>query len=947
MKLQEKTSLILVVLLIFSLVVISIVVSAISLSSYAALEKVYVARDVSQAVNKIGEESETLFSIVSDWGPWDDTCDFVSGTYPDYVEKNLVPETYENLRLDVVLIVKKDGDVAYAGAYDSQNRTLVAVPDALLARVRPGSPLMNISDPVSGTRGILVTPQGPMIIASRPIVHTDHTGEPLGVVVMGRYLDEAEVTRLSRLTNPSLRFLVTGDPDLPAGIVEELARDSSRTSSIVRVLSEDQVGGYALIRDIYGNDALVLQIADIRDIFRQGVTTTLQYVLIVLATGLLLGVCVLFILDRLVLSRIMDLSRQVSRIGRTTDVSPRISLDGNDEFSGLAAEINRMLETIEQTQLGLAASETRFRDLAELLPQIIFEIDLDGRLLYVNRAGADIFGVTDEKIRAGSSVRDYVIPEDHERMQQGLAAILAGARSSGQIFSLRRADNNLMRAIIYTAPVFRAGGPRGFRGIVVDITDRILLEEALTESQEYLQTLLMSVRVGIVVIDAENHTIADANPAALEMIGTTRDDLINRSCHGLICPSEPGACPVTDLHNMVDNSERDLLTRDGKHVSIIKYVVPVMLHDRACLLETFIDNTPRKQIEQELRESRERLSGILQASPVGVFETRPDGTLTYVNERWEEMTGLSLAAMWGKRWTETLHPLDRVRVERDIGEMVKIHHIVKAEARFIRPDGTIIWVFGQAVPLYDPDGSVRGFTGTITDITDRKRDEEAIQLANKKLNLMNNITRHDILNTITGLFGLVDMAVASDQKQDAVQLLVQIKELARVIQRQITFTREYQDVGVNAPRWQNIRQIALRAIENFTKSGLKFIVEIENTEVYADPLLEKVFYNLIDNAIRYGEHVRTIRFYYEISDQGLSLICEDDGVGIPDRAKEQIFERGVGKNTGMGLFLTREILMITDIRIRETGILGNGARFEILIPNGMWRFAREEEKREA
>ena len=113
---------------------------------------------------------------------------------------------------------------------------------------------------------------------------------------------------------------------------------------------------------------------------------------------------------------------------------------------------------------------------------------------------------------------------------------------------------------------------------------------------------------------------------------------------------------------------------------------------------------------------------------------------------------------------------------------------------------------------------------------------------------------------------------------------------------------------------------------------------LEDTEIYADPLLEKVFYNLIDNAIRYGETVTAIRFYYQISDKGLALICEDDGVGVPAESKEQIFERGIGRNTGMGLFLTREILLITGITIQENGTYGKGARFELLIPNGAWRF---------
>ena len=105
-------------------------------------------------------------------------------------------------------------------------------------------------------------------------------------------------------------------------------------------------------------------------------------------------------------------------------------------------------------------------------------------------------------------------------------------------------------------------------------------------------------------------------------------------------------------------------------------------------------------------------------------------------------------------------------------------------------------------------------------------------------------------------------------------------------------------------------------------------------------LVEKVFYNLVDNSIRYGGSVSAIRFFLLVSDEGLTLVCEDDGVGIPDDQKQAIFERGVGRNTGMGLFLSREILGITGITIVENGVYGSGARFEIFTPRGAYRFVK-------
>jgi PAS domain S-box-containing protein len=1066
MKLQEKTSLVLVLVLIGILTLISIFVSVVSLSSYSALEHEYVLQNVDQAVNRLDDEYNALSSIVADWGPWDDTYDFVSGNKPDYVANNLIPEAYTNLRVNVIVMTTRSGGIVYAGASDLHNQTIRPVPASLVRQLSLSSPILSMADPKKTTSGIVMVDGVPLIIAARPIIRSDFSGEPQGVVVMGRYLNDDEVSYLAKLTRPTLRFTTITDPSLTPELLSSL--DYSRNLGEGVVVPEDNklIAGYAIIPDINGRDALVLEIKQPRDIYQQGVTSTIQYVFIVLGAGLLFGIVVLLLLDRLVLSRVSSLSRQVYDIGRETALSRRMEIEGNDEFSDLSGEINRMLETIEKTHDGLLASEARFRELAELLPQTIFEIDLSGMLTFVNHAGYEIFGITEDKILKGENVRDYLIPGDHARMAGGLANVLDGAKSVGDVYHLTKRDKSVMSAMVYTAPIHRNGSVTGLRGIAIDITDRIKLEEALIESQEYLQTLLWSVQAGIVVIDAETHMIVDANPAALRMIGITKDALINKPCNQIFCADEPN-CPITDLGQTVDNAERTLCSSDGTEISIIKYVVPIMLQDRACLLETFIDNSARKKIERDLlestelitgvlqaspvgvfrldadgnvtfvneqftkitglapeqvrggylvsifhpddrdeflrvqsdairehrmvksetrfihadgsvkwllgqvvplldpdgnltgwvgsmdditeqkamdaalRESKERLTSILRASPVGVFETTADGTMLFVNKRWEEMIGMTLETMKNHQWTLYSKPLDSTRISRDMWMKFQARLQPQAETRFMKPDGTICWIFGQAVPMYDPDGNVRGYVGTITDITDRKQNEDAIHLANKKLNLMNDITRHDILNTITGIFGLVDMAVASDNRTELAQLLLQIKDVGKVIQRQITFTRDYQGVGVNAPVWQKVREVIARATASFTRPELTIAIDIEDTEVFADPLLEKVFYNLVDNAIRYGERVTVIHFFYQISDRGLGLICEDNGVGVPDNEKEHIFERGVGKNTGMGLFLTREILLITGITIRETGTPGKGARFEMMIPNGMRRFVRK------
>jgi signal transduction histidine kinase len=155
----------------------------------------------------------------------------------------------------------------------------------------------------------------------------------------------------------------------------------------------------------------------------------------------------------------------------------------------------------------------------------------------------------------------------------------------------------------------------------------------------------------------------------------------------------------------------------------------------------------------------------------------------------------------------------------------------------------------------------------------------------------------------------------------------------------ISFTREYEELGRYRPEWQSpgeiIRQIAITQ----NRPGVDLAIDLAGIEIYADQLLEKVVFNLFDNSFRHGGKVTRIRVSAQQADATLVIIWQDNGVGIPGEDKEMIFMRGYGKNTGLGLFLVREILGLTGITIRESGDPGKGARFEIMVPQAAYRIA--------
>jgi len=241
---------------------------------------------------------------------------------------------------------------------------------------------------------------------------------------------------------------------------------------------------------------------------------------------------------------------------------------------------------------------------------------------------------------------------------------------------------------------------------------------------------------------------------------------------------------------------------------------------------------------------------------------------------------------------------------------------------------------------FDPQIPGRGsyYLIVLRDITRRKRAESALADASRKLTLLTNITRHDILNQITALDCYVELGSGLAQTREEKEYIAKERELITKIQEQIEFTREYQNLGTEAAKWQDLPAVIALAVTTAGSGNVTIKNTVPAVRVFADPMLEKVFSNLVSNALQYGETITNISFTGEVHNDEFLVVCEDNGVGIPEKDKPRLFTRGFGKHTGLGLFLSREILSITGFTIMENGTPGKGARFEIRIPPGAWRF---------
>ena len=229
------------------------------------------------------------------------------------------------------------------------------------------------------------------------------------------------------------------------------------------------------------------------------------------------------------------------------------------------------------------------------------------------------------------------------------------------------------------------------------------------------------------------------------------------------------------------------------------------------------------------------------------------------------------------------------------------------------------------------------------EVAEHRKSEERTLLANRKLALMTEVTYQDIQNKVTALRGFTELSRNPKEASDRIDFIDKQMEILETIQNLIKKTKDYLEMGTDNSRWIALEEIIpMQMSLQSQKHTVSLVFDLHGLEIYTDPLIARVFYNLIHNAIGHGEHVTRISFSCREDPVGLRLVCEDDGVGIPSDKKRQIFNRIVGGEGKFGLFFVREFLTLFGMSIQETGIPGKGARFEITIPKGAYRFINKQ-----
>jgi PAS domain S-box-containing protein len=484
-----------------------------------------------------------------------------------------------------------------------------------------------------------------------------------------------------------------------------------------------------------------------------------------------------------------------------------------------------------------------------------------------------------------------------------------------------------------------------------DITEGKKSQEETKESEERLRSTLASIDDLVFTLDENDIFVGSYNPTVSNLY-VIPEEFMGKSLREVL-PKE-----LADrLQKIIEEVKVTGKTQQ------VEYCLPVQgriawfnakLSPRYSLDAIFTgvtcvarDITERKRAEEALRKSQSQLAEAMDLAHLVNWEYDVATGIFTFDDRFYALYGTTAELEGGTRMAadvyakEFVHPDDQHMVANEVRKAIQAvdpGYVSEVEHRIIRRDGEIRHIVVRFGITKDEHGRTIKTHGANQDITDRKRAEEALNQANKKLNLLSGITRHDINNQLLVLNGFLNLLHKRTSDEALEDFFTKITKASSRISSMIQFTREYEEIGVKAPVWQDCRTLVDNAAKEAPLGRVSLINDLTaGIEVYADPLITKVCYNLMDNAAKHGGKIKILRFSAMNRNGNHIIICEDDGEGIPDDEKEKIFVRGFGKNTGLGLFLSREILSITGITIRETGEPGKGARFEMTVPKGMYR----------
>ena len=623
--------------------------------------------------------------------------------------------------------------------------------------------------------------------------------------------------------------------------------------------------------------------------------------------------------------------------------------ESKSQFAELSHKI-RYAVSRRRADDALKRSEEKYRHLIEHSDEAIV-VAQDGILKLVNHRTVEFTGYSEQELLS-MPFSAFIHPDDRAMVMERYQKRMKGDESlSRYSFRLNPTDASTLWVELSIVAIDWEGRPATLN-FLTDITERKRADDALRESEERYRTLVASVNEAI-ILQEKTGEILTWNRAAEQLFGVNAREVLGHTAtsrkwktireDGTEFPgSEHPSMHTLATGEACKNVVMGITGADGRFSWVNINTSPLFGQGDAkpyAVVISLLDLTERKRAEEALRETNEYLHKLIDFANAPIIVWDPTFVITRFNHAFEHLTGRDEQEVIGQ-------PLDILfpKKSRDtslalINKTLTGKRWEAVEIPILASDGTIHTVLWNTANILTAEAELISTIAQGVDITGRKQDENMIALTTRKLALMNDVTYQFIQNKVTALSGYTELSKDVKTEVERIAFIEKEEHILADIYQLIKNTKEYQEMGLTQLRWIPVEPSIRMAVSLVSpKQGTLIEIDLHGLELYADPLIEKIFYKLIDNAEKHGKTITRITFTCHETTDKLILTCEDDGVGISQERKIRLFERDSREKSGFDLFFIRECLALYNMNINETGESNKGARFEITVPKGAYRF---------
>jgi PAS domain S-box-containing protein len=872
--LRAKTVIVIAIAAVIVVGVVFAISQFIFMRSFQSLETTDTNLAVQQVTSALSDQINSLNKLNHDWAAWDDTYNFVQNPSENiqYIEVNPTDTTFSSAGLNYIFIINNAGSLVFGKAFDLEGNKEIPIPDNLIQNFF-NTTILNHDTVEDSISGIMLLPEGPLLVSSQPIITSQGQGPIMGTIIMAQYLDATVIDTLSKTAHLPLDVVTIDDKNIPSEYKIALSSFSVDNPVFTHASNSKSIEGYTLLNDIYGKPALIVKTTIPRDVYAKG-TSTMRYLLIaLLIMAVLLSVLLYYALGKLVIARVGLIGRYVSDIGRSANLTKRLPTEGDDELSILSRKINDMVDTLQKSEQTLQIkqqAEEKLRLTIESVVEGIATTDLDGTITDVNESKVLIHGFSSREELIGKNVLDLIVEEDRSKAQEALKRTLeSGFSGSGEYTMLKKDGSKFFGERLAAVLKNPDGKSIGFVISTRDITTHRQAEVALKLSEQNFRNSLNNSPMGITIADLEFNSVY-ANQTFLDIFGYENLDQVKAM------PPQEYYTPRTYAEYLLrkeqrsrgernpDNIEIEVIRKDGtiRHLQI--FLKSVLWDGKIQYQTLYNDVTERKEATDQLAKLNEELK---------TFNSQLETKVQERTKQFEEAVGVAEASN-------------------------------RAKSEFLA---------SMSHELRTPLNAIIGFSEVLRERyfgeLNEKQAEYIVDIVDSGKHLLSLI--NDILDLSKIEAGKMDLDISEVKIADLLQnSLVMIKEKALA-----------HNLGLDLQIAENINGTKIKADErrlkqvmfNLLSNSAKFTPDGGEIRVMAKKEGETLIISVSDTGIgmTVQEQKRLFEAFYQASG------------GI----------KGKTPGTGLGLAITRSIVEKHGGKIwMESGGTNKGSRFTFTLP---------------